>query len=112
MARDQNDHEPLITSSSQSAVRGPCHPPKRQGPVCTPILLVRALADKCEQAHNSRMGKILERIRAWRGKRSESSTEADPNKDWKTVGKTFRATDAVYDKSLPSPSNEEGRPRH
>jgi hypothetical protein len=44
------------------------------------------------------MAKILERIRAWRLKRAAASTDVDRNKDWKTVGKTFRATDAVFDK--------------
>ena len=39
-------------------------------------------------------------------------TNADTTEDWKTVGKTFRATDAVYGKSLPNASNEEGRPPH
>ena len=58
------------------------------------------------------MTKLLERFRAWRRKRSEPPTNADTTEDWKTVGKTFRATDAVYDKSLPNASNEEGRPPH
>ena len=58
------------------------------------------------------MRKILERMKAWRRKRVAPPTEGDTSQDWKTVGKTFRATDAVYDKSLPNPSNEEGRPPH
>jgi hypothetical protein len=58
------------------------------------------------------MGKILERIKAWRLRRASPGVDADRDKDWKTVGKTFRATDAVYDKSLPNVSNDEGRPRH
>jgi hypothetical protein len=58
------------------------------------------------------MAKLLERFRAWRVKRSAPTADTDAAKDWKTVGKTFRATDAVYDKSLPDASNEEGRPRH
>jgi hypothetical protein len=57
------------------------------------------------------MAKLLERFRAWRARRSAPTVDTDA-KDWKTVGKTFRATDAVYDKSLQSSSNEEGRPRH
>ena len=56
--------------------------------------------------------KIRERIRAWRRKRAEPSAEVESTQDWKTVGKTFRATDAVFDKSLPNASNEEGRPPH
>jgi hypothetical protein len=76
------------------------------------ILLFPALADKCEEAHNRSMTKILERIRAWRLRRAEPGTDVDSSKDWKTVGKTFRATDTVYDKSLPNPSNDEGRPPH
>jgi len=58
------------------------------------------------------MAKLLERFRAWRLRRAAPSTDPDAPKDWKTVGKTFRATDAVYDKTLPNPSNEEGRPPH
>jgi hypothetical protein len=54
------------------------------------------------------MAKLLERIRAWR-QRKEFPTE--PGKDWKTVGKTFRATDTVYDKTLPM-RDDDGRPRH
>jgi hypothetical protein len=57
------------------------------------------------------MTKILERIRAWRLKRGAPSVDVD-KKDWKTVGKTFRATDAVFDKTLPSPPADEGRPPH
>lgn len=63
-------------------------------------------------AHNQYMAKLLERFRAWRLKRSASGGDTDASKDWKTVGRTFRATDAVYDKSLPNASNDEGRPRH
>ena len=74
-------------------------------------MLVRGLANKCEQAHNPRM-KIFERIKAWRGKRATAPTDVDKSDDWKTVGKTFRASDAVFDKNLPNTSNEEGRPRH
>lgn len=51
-------------------------------------------------------------MKAWRRKRVAPPPEGDTSKDWKTVGKTFRATDAVYDKSLPNASNEEGRPPH
>jgi len=76
------------------------------------ILLFPALADKCVEAHNRSMPKILERIRAWRLRRAAPATDVDSSKDWKTVGKTFRATDTVYDKSLPNPSNDEGRPPH
>ena len=43
------------------------------------------------------MTKILERLRAWRLKRSTPRIDPDTSKDWKTVGKTFRATDAVFD---------------
>jgi hypothetical protein len=56
------------------------------------------------------MAKVLERLKAWRRKRRDPATE--PDKDWKTVGKTFRASDAVYDKNLPGSSADEGRPRH
>ena len=76
------------------------------------IVLVPALADKCQEAHNPCVGKILERIKTWRRKRATPPPEGDTSEDWKTVGKTFRATDAVFDKSLPNPSNEEGRPPH
>jgi hypothetical protein len=58
------------------------------------------------------MTKLLERFRAWRLRRSAPAVDTDAPKDWKTVGNTFRATDAVYDKSLPNASNEEGRPPH
>ena len=74
-------------------------------------MLVPALADKGHEAHNPCVGKILERIKTWRRKRTEPPSE-DTSEDWKTVGRTFRATDAVFDKSLPNPSNEEGRPPH
>jgi len=58
------------------------------------------------------MGKIRERIKAWRRKRAEPPTDVDTTQDWKTVGKTFRATDAVFDKSLPSSRADEDRPPH
>ena len=58
------------------------------------------------------MPKILERIRAWRLRHTAPPTDTEASQDWKTVGKTFRATDTVYDKSLPNPSNDEGRPPH
>jgi len=54
------------------------------------------------------MATILERIRTWRRNRKEPATE--PDKDWKTVGKTFRASDAVFDKTMPT--QDEGRPPH
>jgi hypothetical protein len=62
-------------------------------------------------AHNLAMAKILERIRAWRRRRAEPSADTGVEKDWKTVGKTFRATDAVFDKTLPN-RPDEGRPPH
>jgi hypothetical protein len=55
------------------------------------------------------MAKLLERIKTWRRRRKELPTE--PDKDWKTVGRTFRASDAVYDKTLPM-RDDEGRPPH
>jgi hypothetical protein len=58
------------------------------------------------------MTKLLERFRAWRRKRAEPSADVEATEDWKTVGKTFRATDAVFDKSLPNSSRDEGRPPH
>ena len=58
------------------------------------------------------MGKIRERIKAWRRKRAEQPAEVDTSDDWKTVGKTFRATDVVFDKNLPVSSRDEGRPPH
>jgi hypothetical protein len=58
------------------------------------------------------MAKIVERIRAWRRKRTEPSTDVETSQDWKTVGKTFRATDVVFDKNLPVSSRDEGRPPH
>ena len=57
------------------------------------------------------MAKILERIRAWRRRRAEPSADVEATQDWKTVGKTFRATDAVFDKSLPH-TKDDGRPRY
>ena len=58
------------------------------------------------------MTKLLERFRAWRRKRSEPPTDVDTSDGWTTVGKTFRATDAVFDKNLPVSSRDEGRPPH
>jgi hypothetical protein len=59
------------------------------------------------------MGRILERFRAWRRKRSEPISDADASsQDWKTVGKTFRATDAVVHHNLPMTPKDEGRPPH
>jgi hypothetical protein len=58
------------------------------------------------------MTKLLERIRAWRRKRAASPTNVDTSDDWKSVGKTFRATDVVFDKNLPISSRDEGRPPH
>jgi hypothetical protein len=75
------------------------------------IVLVPALADKGQEAHTLCMRKILERIKRWRPKRTAPSADVDAAQDWKTVGKTFRATDAVFDKSLPT-SKDEGRPPH
>jgi hypothetical protein len=57
------------------------------------------------------MSKMFERIRAWRLRRKAPSTDPEASKDWKTVGKTFRATDTVYDKSLPH-TKDDGRPRY
>jgi hypothetical protein len=73
--------------------------------------VLSALVNKSEEAHNRPM-KIVERIRAWRRRRTKPPTDGQTTDDWKTVGKTFRATDAVFDKTLPNPSNEEGRPPH
>ena len=56
------------------------------------------------------MTKLLD-VRAWRRKRTEPPTNADTTEDWKTVGKTFRATDTVSDKNLPA-VEDEGRPPH
>ena len=52
---------------------------------------------------------FIKRLRKWRRKRAGSATET--SEDWKTVGNTFRATDAVFDKTLPNRSDE-GRPPH
>jgi hypothetical protein len=61
------------------------------------------------------MTKILDRIRSWRRKHAEPSTDVDPDPDakqsWTTVGKTFRASDAAYDKYM-STREDEGRPPH
>ena len=57
------------------------------------------------------MPKILERIRAWRLRHTAPPTDTEASQDWKTVGKTFRATDTVYDKSLPH-TKDDGRPRY
>jgi hypothetical protein len=74
------------------------------------ILVLPALVNKSEEAHNRPM-KIVERIRAWRRRRTKPPTDVDTTDDWTTVGKTFRATDAVFDKTLPNRSDE-GRPPH
>jgi len=58
------------------------------------------------------MAKILDKIRAWRRRQSEPPTDADKTDDWLTVGKSFRATDVVFDKNLPISSKDEGRPPH
>jgi hypothetical protein len=65
----------------------------------------------CE-AHNSHMGRILRRIKAWRRRQSEPRTDADKTDDWMTVGKTFRATDAAVHYNLPMSPKDEGRPPH
>jgi hypothetical protein len=57
------------------------------------------------------MPKILERIKAWRLGRMAPSADTEASQDWKMVGKTFRATDTVYDKSLPH-TKDDGRPRY
>jgi hypothetical protein len=56
--------------------------------------------------------KILDKIRAWRHRDVEPPSTADKTDDWMTVGKTFRATDTVFDKNLPMSSKDEGRPPH
>jgi hypothetical protein len=58
------------------------------------------------------MFKPIERLKAWRRRQAEPSADPGTNKDWKTVGKTFRATDVVFDKNLPISSKDEGRPPH
>jgi hypothetical protein len=58
------------------------------------------------------VGKIRERIKAWRRKQDEPATRTDKTDDWLTVGKSFRATDVVFDKNLPISSRDEGRPPH
>ena len=58
------------------------------------------------------MAKVLDRFRAWRHRRSAATADPDASKDWMTVGKTFRASDTVFDKNLPNTSRDEGRPRH
>jgi hypothetical protein len=75
------------------------------------IVIFPALSDKCVEAHNWSMPRILERIRAWRLKRKAPSMDPEASKDWKMVGKTFRATDTVYDKNLPH-TKDDGRPRY
>ena len=72
------------------------------------ILLLPREADKCEEAHNEPVN-VIKRFREWQRKRKEA--DPDTGKDWKTVGHTFRATDAVFDKTLPNRSDE-GRPPH
>jgi hypothetical protein len=58
------------------------------------------------------MTKLLEKFRAWR-RRHEQAAEGQSSKDdWMTVGKSFRATDVVFDKNLPISSRDEGRPPH
>jgi len=56
--------------------------------------------------------KILERIRAWRRKHDKPPTEGETTDDWKTVGKTFRATDAAVHYNMPMSPKDEGRPPH
>jgi hypothetical protein len=112
VARDHNDYELPLEKQLAVGRQRPLPPAKAARAGETLIVLVRALANKCEQAHNRRMGKILDRIRAWRRKRAAPSTDVEAAQDWKTVGKTFRATDAVFDKSLPSSRADEGRPPH
>jgi hypothetical protein len=59
------------------------------------------------------MAKLFERLRAWRLKREKPvSSSPEQDQDWKTVGHTFRASDAVYDKYLPVSKSDEGRPPH
>ena len=77
-------------------------------------MIVPTLANKGHEAHNRSMGNILERIRAWRRRHGKApprrrNTTKD---DWKTVGKTFRATDARLHYNLPKSPNDEGRPPH
>jgi hypothetical protein len=55
--------------------------------------------------------KLLDRIKAWRRKQAEPPTQADKSDDWKTVGNTFRASDAVYDQYM-STREDDGRPPH
>jgi hypothetical protein len=55
---------------------------------------------------------LLDKIRAWRRKPKDPSVDVEAADDWKTVGNTFRATDAVFDKSIPMSSKDEGRPPH
>jgi hypothetical protein len=57
------------------------------------------------------MAKILEKIRAWRRRREESE-QSDATNDWKSQGKTFRASDAVSHNTLSNLPADEGRPRH
>ena len=57
--------------------------------------------------------KLIDRIRAWRRKHEEDPADrATTDNDWMTVGKSFRATDVVFDKNLPMSSKDEGRPPH
>jgi len=68
-------------------------------------------ANECERAHNRPM-KIREQIKEWRRKRAAVPADAD-RKDFKTVGKTSRPSDAIT--SVPPsyfPKDDEGRPPH
>ena len=58
------------------------------------------------------MTKLLERIKAWRRRRAGQPTDVDTSDDWKTVGKTFRATDAAVHYNLPMSPKDDGRPPH
>ena len=59
------------------------------------------------------MARLLEKFRAWRRRHEADPDDGGSSKDdWKTVGKTFRATDAVVHHNLPMTSKDEGRPPH
>jgi len=59
------------------------------------------------------MTKLLDKFRAWRRRHEKDPADGESSKDdWMTVGKSFRATDVVFDKNLPISSRDEGRPPH
>ena len=76
-------------------------------------MILSTLVNKGEGAHNRSMANLLEKFRAWRRRHEKDPADGEASKDdWKTVGKTFRATDAAAHYNLPMSPKDEGRPPH